>query len=249
MVDARERPMIEVIGSYFLPLDRLVRPWYGARKEAMMNDIQAYAIRILERSGSVLRNGHFVLNAGDHSDTYFDKWALFADPAEWTDVARLIAQNFTRHGIAAVVGPAHGGILLAAEVARHLFILGGRSVLNFMALRPAPDAAYFVKGSRAREIKGREVLVVEDILTSGATVRGAVGAVRDCGGVVAAVAVIVNRESRTAGDLGVAELLSLVDLSIPRWSAAECLLCRNGVPVNIEHGYGASFVSSGKQDV
>ena len=94
------------------------------------------------------------------------------------------------------------------------------------------------------ENAGRRVLVVEDIVTTGGSVRQTVAAVRTAGGQVTMVTALCNRGGVTAADLGVPVFSALVTLSLDSWEAASCPLCRDGVAVNTDVGKGREFLAS-----
>lgn len=92
-------------------------------------------------------------------------------------------------------------------------------------------------------VTGRKVLIVEDILTTGSTVKKVVEAVRAIGGEVVAVAALCNRGGVTAADIGdVPELFSLIDIALEMWDAENCPLCASGVPINTSVGKGQEFL-------
>jgi orotate phosphoribosyltransferase len=86
--------------------------------------------------------------------------------------------------------------------------------------------------------------VVEDIVTTGGSVRQTVAAVRAGGGEVTRVMALCNRGGITAADLGVPAFAALVTLSLDSWEASACPLCRDGVPVNSDVGKGREFLAS-----
>ena len=92
-------------------------------------------------------------------------------------------------------------------------------------------------------VRGKKCLVVEDIITTGGSVKLTAEAVRVCGGEVVAVACIVNRGGVIAEAIGVPLLLSLAEVEIETWLADDCPLCSDGVLVNTNVGHGAAFVA------
>ena len=176
----------------------------------------------LRRIGA-LKSGHFLLASGRHSDQYVEKFDLLRRPAE----VELVCRGFTRHfrdeGINVVVGPTTGGILLAYEVARQL------GVAAAYAERKADNSA-------GREIRrgttfdrGARVLVVDDVLTTGGSVRETLSALEDHRVVIVAVGVLVDR-SVGAPDFGV-PLVSLLELNTETWPAGSCPRCAGGTPL------------------
>ena len=178
----------------------------------------------LLREVGALKDGHFVLSSGRHSDRYVEKFDLLRQPRATERACAGIVERVAGLGrIDVVAGPTTGGILLAFEVGRQLN-------------KPAAYAERSESGSLAREFRrgttfapGARVLVVDDILTTGGSVRETLAALTVRGVEPIAVAVLVDRSGGIV-DLGV-PLIALSQMRIDTWEADECPLCREGVPV------------------
>lgn len=172
------------------------------------------ALEIFTSSGALLR-GHFLLTSGRHSDSYMQCAQVLRLPAHTERLAAHLAAEFAGDAIDLVIGPAMGGIIVAYEVARQLGVPGiftERQPDGQMALRRGFSIA---PGGRA--------LVVEDVVTTGGSVREVIELVQASGGVVAGVGVLVDR-SDGAVDFGVKQRATL-SLNVPSWEADECPLC------------------------
>ncbi len=181
-----------------------------------MND---EVMRIFREAG-VLREGHFLLSSGLHSPVYWEKFRLLQYPRYTGTLCGLIADHFREQRIDLVAGPTTGGIILAFETARQL---GVRSVF---AEKEGETRVF----RRDFEIAhGERVLVVDDILTTGGSVRGTMDAVDMLGGVVVGVGVLVDR-SQEQVDLGTA-LFSCVRAPAVVYAPEECPLCAARVPL------------------
>ena len=174
-------------------------------------------MRIFEESGALL-SGHFVLTSGKHSDRYFEKFNVLNQP--W-HVAALCAELAARAADLkpdVVLGPTTLGVLLAYEVAKHLNV----------------PAAYGERGEngkrflrRAEHLQaGQRVLVVDDVLTTGGSVRECIELVTSQGATLCGVGLLVDRSGGTI-TFGVPSiaLLSLqvqafAPDAIPDWLAA-----------------------------
>jgi orotate phosphoribosyltransferase len=167
-----------------------------------------------------MREGHFLLSSGRHSGQYIEKFDLLRQPELTSAACGIIAAQFQERGIDVVAGPTTGGVILAFETARQL----------------GSQAAYAersIEGGTGREFRrgttfspGTRVLVVDDILTTGGSVRETLEAVRRHPIEVVGVAVLVDRSGGGA-EIG-APLTALAQVDIPTWDAAECPLCRRG---------------------
>src|SRR2546428_85547 len=120
------------------------------------------ADEILVRTGALLQ-GHFRLTSGRHSPSYIEKFRIMEDPVATTMFCGLIAARFRDAGISVVVGPATGGIILAYEVARQL---GTRAIF---AEKGPEGGLIFDRGFAIAP--GERTLVVDDVLTTGGSVR------------------------------------------------------------------------------
>ena len=167
--------------------------------------------------------GHFQLTSGRHSDRYLEKFNLLQWPQHTEAVCKKIADAARDLDVQTVAGPTTGGMLLAYEVGRQLGVrgifaendeAGGRSFQRDFHLEP-----------------GERVLVVDDVMTSGGSLRDTVAAVLEAGGEVVGVAVVVDR-TRGQTDFGV-PFISATEVEMDSWEAADCQLCRDGVPLKI----------------
>ena len=174
------------------------------------------------REVGALQEGHFLLSSGRHSDRYIEKFALLMRPRETEQVCRGFAEHFAGAGVETVAGPTTGGILLAFEVARQL---GVRAVYAERA--EGGVGREFRRGATFRP--GERVLVVDDILTTGGSVRDTLAALERQGVEVVGVGVLVDRSGGQV-DFGV-PLVPLLALDIATYDPADCPLCRDGVPL------------------
>ena len=175
------------------------------------------------RASGALKDGHFVLSSGRHSDQYIEKFDLLRQPGATSEVCRVIADRFRDEEVDVVVGPTTGGVILAFEVARQLGVVAAyaeRSTIGDTA-REFRRGTVFAAGTR--------VLVVDDILTTGGSLRETLDALAAHPVVAGGVAVLVDRSSGDL-DLGV-PYMALASMNIETWDAAECPLCTQGMPV------------------
>ena len=174
---------------------------------------------LFQRSGALLQ-GHFLLKSGRHSSRYLEKFLVLQHPEIGVELCRRFAEALAPYEPTLVVGPTTGGVLLAFETARQL----GGSVRAAFA-EPVDGGGRSLR--RGWPIGPDErVVLVDDILTTGASLVETVEAVRAAGAEPVAAAVIVDR-SVAPVELG-APLHSLGRLEIPSWPADECPLCASG---------------------
>src|SRR5439155_25265536 len=132
----------------------------------------------------VVSNGHFVLSSGQHSDEYWEKFRLLEWPRVTEQLCRQIASRYKQSGIAAVIGPTTGGALLAQEVARQLDT-------RCLLAEPAPI-------HQGRELRrgftlhpGERVLIVDDVLTTGLSLRETLSALERYQPTIAGIEVLI----------------------------------------------------------
>ncbi|KLU60512.1 orotate phosphoribosyltransferase [Peptococcaceae bacterium CEB3] len=175
-------------------------------------------LNIFKESGALLE-GHFLLTSGRHSGRYMQCAQVLQYPHLAARLAEELVRPFRDMGIETVIGPAMGGILVAHEAAR---ALGVRALFTerengVMHLRRG-----FTLAPQER------VLVVEDVITTGGSVREVIEEVRQSGALPLAVGVLVDR-SGGGVDFGL-PLAAVVELEIETYSAEDCPLCRQGLP-------------------
>lgn len=202
-------------------------------------------LALLARVGALITDDHLVYTSGRHGSSYVNKDALYPHTAATSEVCARIAAHFAAAGIEVVAGPTVGGVIMAQWTAHHLGELVGREVLAVFA-EEVPDAEpkrrVFRRGYDAL-VAGRRVLVVEDVLTTGGSVRLVVEAVVAAGGTVVGVGALANRGGVTAAQIGAPELFSLVEVPLTSYPADACPLCAAGVPINTRVGKGAAFMA------
>jgi orotate phosphoribosyltransferase len=183
----------------------------------------AEAEQLLREAGALLE-GHFQLTSGKHSARYVEKFRLLERPVQTEVLCGMIANWASALSPGVVAGPTTGGIIISYETAR---LLGVRGI--FAEKREDGPGRGF---GRAFEIgHGERVLVVDDVLTTGGSVREVIEAVRGRGGEVAGVAVLVDRTGGRT-DFG-APFFACLQLDIPAYEAEDCPLCREGVPLKV----------------
>lgn len=173
----------------------------------------------------VLLSGHFLLTSGRHAAYYMQCARILQYPEIAGKLCEQLAGYFATEKIDVVAGPAMGAIIIAYEAAR---ALGVKSVFaerenGVMSLR------------RGFSVKpGDRVLVVEDVVTTGGSVKEVVALMRELGADVVGAGVFVDRSNGKA-DLGV-PLKALVSLEIESFDPANCPLCAEGKQPAVKPG-------------
>lgn len=172
------------------------------------------------RVRGALLDGHFHLTSGRHSNRFVQKFRFLEDPALLERIVASLLQRIPGLDVTCVVSAAVGGIVLGYEVARQL---GTRAIF----VEKEAGTARFRRGFGVAP--GERVLVVEDVITTGLSVREVIGVVAADGGVPAAAAVVVSRSA--AAEVGV-PLYALLDLPMESYEPAACPQCVEGEPLD-----------------
>ncbi len=176
-------------------------------------------LEIFEKTGGLL-NGHFLLTSGRHSNRFMQCAKLFMYP-EYSELLCVeLAKKLSPLNIECVTSPAIGGIIMGYAVAKHL------NKKNIFAEREN-GAMCFRRGFEIR--RGERCVVVEDVVTTGGSVKEVVSLVKEHGGEVVAVASIVDRSGGKI-DFGV-PFFSLLSMDITSYSPDECPICKEGLPL------------------
>jgi orotate phosphoribosyltransferase len=191
----------------------------------VLADPRAASVEAMFEAAGALRRGHFALKSRRHSERYLEKFAVLQYPTLAVEIGRRLADALAPHDPTLVVGPTTGGVLLAFETARHLQEGSGNTVRGIFAEPVASGQRALRRGWPVSD--DDRVVLVDDILTSGASVRETVEAVTAAGGRPLAAAVIVDR-STAAVKVGV-PLQALARIEIASWEAHDCPLCADGV--------------------
>lgn len=163
------------------------------------------------RAADALLEGHFILSSGLRSSRYLQCARVLMDPARGARLAQALVERIPadlRARIAAVVSPAMGGVIAGHEMARALGV-------EAMFLE-RPDGVFELRRGFRLE-PGQQVLMMEDVVTTGLSSREAIAAIGRAGGVTVAAAALVDR-SNGAADLGV-PFFPLIRLDVPTYPA------------------------------
>ncbi len=201
-------------------------------------------ITILRKVGAILPNSHFVGVSGKHIDTYITKDALFPHVLEVEKVCQMFAEKNKDLNPDVVAAPALGGIILAQGTARALSKIYGREVLAVFTEKTKDDNQVFTRGYD-KYVKDKKVLVLEDLTTTGGSVQKVIESVKNAGGNIVGVSVMVNKNPKEVNsELFGTPFNSLGELPVETYDAKECPMCKNSIPINTTFGHGQQFLDS-----
>ena len=181
-------------------------------------------MEILKEAG-VLLEGHFLLTSGKHSNKYLQCAKIFRNTKYSEELCAALAEHFQDQGVEVVIGPALGAVQMTYEVSRWL------KCENFFAERE--DGKMTLRRGFSFQ-PGQKVLVVEDVVTTGGSVREVMKIVQEQGAEIIGIGSIVDR---TAGkvDFGV-PFQSVISVDVESWEPDQCPLCKAGAPAPIKPG-------------
>ena len=182
---------------------------------------QERILEILKEAG-VLLEGHFLLTSGRHSNKYLQCAKVFRNTKYSEELCSALAEQFRNDGVEVVIGPAMGAVQMAYEVSR------GLHCENFFAERDQDVKMCLRRGFEVQP--GQKVLLVEDVVTTGGSVREVLELVKAAGGDVVGIGSIVDR---TGGkiDFGV-PFKAVISMEVESYEPSECPLCQEGkIPV------------------
>ncbi len=220
----------------------------GAAGIAGRAAVAARTEELFRRAGA-LREGHFRLKSGRHSDRYLEKFQVLQFPDITSELCAMLAvfgrDAGGRVNVDLVAGPTTGGVILAFETARQL---GVRSLFAEEVRHAGESRREFRRGFTIRS--GERVLLVDDILTTGGSLAAMLPAVERFGGEVARAVVLVDRSGGQESLISPASrrsypLEALWRLELATWDAGGgCAGCAAGLPLE-EPGSGGAAATGG----
>ncbi len=223
---------------------------------------QQEVLQALTKAGAVITDSHIVYTSGKHGAAYINKDALYPHIKETSDLCRAIAEHFVDDCVEVVIAPAIGGVKLSDRVAEHLSAITSRKVFAIYAEKevvviPDPEdkgrkcftetGNFVIKRGYDKIVAGRNVLVVEDVLTTGGSAKKVIEVTRTLNGNVVGLGVLCNRGEITLEDVAnPPKLFALLNIRLNAWDEEKCPLCAKGIPINTDVGKGKEFLAGKK---
>ncbi|OHA73643.1 MAG: phosphoribosyltransferase [Candidatus Wildermuthbacteria bacterium RIFCSPLOWO2_01_FULL_48_35] len=200
-------------------------------------------LQILGKVGAVITNSHIVYASGKHGEAYVNKDAVYPHTKETSRLCRAIAEQFADDGVETVVAPAIGGVILSQWTAYHLSEITEREVFGVYAEKAEGGDAFVIKRGYDKVVAGKNVLVVEDVLTTGGSAKKVVEAVRALGGKVVGLGALCNRGRVMPQDVAdPPKMFALVNVTLDAWDEADCPMCKQGITINTDVGKGREYL-------
>lgn len=182
-----------------------------------LSEISELNVLNIFRNTGALLEGHFLLTSGRHSNQYFQCAKVLQHPDHTAEICLLIAKHFNNYDIDTVIAPAMGGMIVGYEVARQL---NKRSIFTERENKEMTLRRGFTLN------KGEKVLVCEDVITTGGSVKEVIEIVKSYNAEVIGVASIVDRSNGKV-DFGY-PLFSTLKLDVVSYEPVDCPICKEG---------------------
>lgn len=226
-------------------------------------------VKQILKDANVVKEGHFILRSGQHSNLYINKDEIILNPMAHTVVISQLISEVFRHldnnDFDIVTGPAVAGICFAAPVALRMgkqFVYPEKQLVKIgeNSLGNLQEYNMVFRDNFKKAIKGRRVILIEDIITTGGSVDKTAQAIFDCGGDVVGICCIWNRNPTikymakwstmrvfndimyTGTNCAIQEcpdtssvdkipVYCLVSETVESWEEGECPLCKQCIPL------------------
>jgi orotate phosphoribosyltransferase len=189
---------------------------------------------VLKNIGVFVENDHFVYTSGKHGSVYVNKDILYSHPLALSVLSYRMAKPFLNTKIDMVIGPAIGGAVLTNWVGYHL-IKNNPDLRTGFAEKNALDH-FIIKRGYEKLIPNKNILIVEDILNTGKTIKKVISLVRELNGNIIGATALFNRGDVKLPDIPI--FFSLVDHKFDAWDKNDCPLCKKNIPINTSLGKG-----------
>ena len=178
-----------------------------------------------------VRNGHFILESGYHTDIWFNLDSLFVSPPRIAPFVTELSHRLARHQPTAVCGPLDGGAFLAqavaADIKLHFYYTHPSGVSGAKELFAA---RYELPAGLRKQARRERFAIVDDVISAGSSVRATHSELTDAGGVVVAVGALVSLGTKAYdyfASLGL-DVETLAQRKIESWTPDTCPLCLGG---------------------
>ncbi|VAW32079.1 Orotate phosphoribosyltransferase [hydrothermal vent metagenome] len=201
-------------------------------------------LQLLVKVGAIITDSHIVYTSGKHGTAYVNKDAVYPHTRDTSRLCRSIAEMFVDDNVEVVIAPAIGGVILSQWTAHHLTEMNGREVLGIYAEKSKDGRSFEINRGYDKFIVDKRILVVEDVLNTGASAKKVIEAVRVINDNVVGLGVLCNRGGITPKDVAnVPKLKAILNMKLDVWDEASCPLCKQGVPINTIVGKGREFLA------
>lgn len=188
----------------------------------------------LEKIGAIYTGRHFIFVSGKHAPEYINLDVMFPHTVLVGELCKSLVAPYEGE-FDVIVAPATGGIVLAVLSA---YVSGKNGV---WADKDGNGGFEFERAGFSNQVKGKRVLIVEDLLSTGSSVVKVRDEVEKVGGTVVGISVVCNRGGVTAEQLGVPKLSALANINLKAYEPEDCELCAKSTPIVEDIGHGDDY--------
>jgi len=207
-------------------------------------------LKMFKEMKAVITDSHFVYKSGKHGSAYVNKDAVYPSTLKIYRICFEISEILKNptYDVEVIAAPTIGGVILGNNTTHHLNMLKTNlcNPVNFKEIfsvyAEEENGERIFKRGYDKFIRGKRVAIVDDVVTTGGTVRKMIDAVRKSGGEVVVIVVLCNRGGLMEKDLGV-PFFALTDIPLEAWLETECPLCKKEIPINTEVGKGKEYLA------
>lgn len=177
------------------------------------------------KQANVLKTGHFLLTSGLHSAKYFEKFRILENPELVQMFAKMINEHYQDKNISIVCGPTTGGVIIAYEVARQM-----KLKCIFAEQKPDTQGRVIRRGFTVPD--GANILLVDDILTTGGSIKDTIEALKQFPGQVTGIGVLIDRSVQPIDFnqyIKGVDFFACYKVGVENFEPDDCPLCRQGI--------------------
>ncbi len=200
----------------------------------------------LEKVGCI-HTGHFVGISTKHLAAYCNIDPLLPHVKLVSELLRQLVENFKDDKVQTVAAPAVGAIPFSHWGAHHLMAMNGGEVLGVWADKVSGSETrefQFERDGFIKAVKGRRILLVEDMINQMTSIRAMIKTVREAGGEIVGVGAVAANRGVSAEALDIPKFVKLCSVEYDAWTAEDCAkngLCAKKVPIVTDIGHGDDF--------
>jgi orotate phosphoribosyltransferase len=210
--------------------------------DAIADQFRRRTEAILREAEALLENDHFVSANGHHSSGWIDKDAINPHASAVSELCQMLAQTITPFQGDILCGPAQGGLIVALWTSFHA-TLPGVFVERGPAEKGELTGRFTFRRGYDHWVKGKRVVIVDDVVNTGHSVLQTITAVENAGGIVAGIACYVDRGNVTAADMGGHPYRFLLQWKIPSWPEDQTPAESAARPVNTRLAHGVEYLA------
>ena len=197
------------------------------------------------------RKGHFLFESAHHGDMWLDLESLCLHPKRVQTIAAELAEPLLKLNLDAVCGPLVEGAFVGLMVA---MLLDVQFVYSERHAKPVENglfpAGYRIPATLRKNLKGKRVAIVNDVINAGSAVRGTFADLQECGAIVVGISTLLvlgTAAAKFASRVGL-PLHSTATLPTNLWTASECPLCASGTPLEDVEAFGVTLPTQAASD-